>query len=386
MKNYPNDKDLSDNIQKNQAEGFFQKIYRYCINLIQRNPKSNDRETNKKLNESFNHYAKYYQNAINYNVKDPSNSKIGLINLLNDCYIVTFLQILFHTPNFMDILKKFSIPKGETIINYLIAVSEYPFNVEYFYKLKQLLGQINPEYSKPWSNDSQEFGIDLINYLISETKGQIYEDISELNLNKELDFVTIKKIVYEDYIDTYQKNTNELEKLFLFNQIDIYCGNNFQNPKISSNLHMELTLQKYQSYIELEKLIEDKYKSIDNKLNQNQFVINSKIVSLPEILIISINRVLNNEYINNSKLLFKDTLDLKDHIDYDLFQDNNKKTTYHLYAVNECIHTYRSSHYICYIKLENKWFIFDDDRKVEEFYGSFKNSPFIVGLFYKRDC
>jgi ubiquitin C-terminal hydrolase len=108
-------------------------------------------------------------------------------------------------------------------------------------------------------------------------------------------------------------------------------------------------------------------------------------VSLPEILIISINRVLNNEYINNSRLLFKETLDLKDHIDYELFQDNNKKTTYHLYAVNECIHAYRSSHYICYIKLENIWFIFDDDKKVEKFDGLFQNSPFIVGLFYKRD-
>jgi uncharacterized ubiquitin-like protein YukD len=102
-------------------------------------------------------------------------------------------------------------------------------------------------------------------------------------------------------------------------------------------------------------------------------------------LIITIYRALTNEKINFTRLLFTDTLDLKNYIDFDLFNDENKKTTYQLYAINECIKTSRESHNRCYIKIENRWFIFDDDRKVEEFYGSFKDSPFIVGLFYKRD-
>ncbi len=68
-----------------------------------------------------------------------------------------------------------------------------------------------------------------------------------------------------------------------------------------------------------------------------------------------------------------------------MFNDNNKKTTYQLYAINECIHTTKFSHHKCYILIDNRWFIFDDEKRVEEFYGSFGDSPFIVGLFYKRD-
>ena len=372
--------------QNKQNEGFFSKIYRYLVNLIQRNPDNNNGELNKKLNESMNYYANYYKNEIHFFVKEPSISKIGLINLLNDCYIVSFLQILFHTPNFLNILKKNNPIKEETISSYLISVSEYPFDAEYFYKLKQLLGVINPDYSKPWSNDSQEFGIDLINYLISEKKGPIYENNNEIeNLRENVEFKQVKKIVYENYISNYQKNLNELEKLFLFNQIDIFCKGNDKNPTISSNLHLELTLQTYQDSIEIENLIRQKYKNENEQPNSNQIIIKSKIASLPEILIVSINRVLNNKYMNYSRLSFNDTLDLKNYIDFDLFKDDQKRTTYSLYAINECVHTNKYSHYKCYIKMENKWFIFDDDKKVEQFNGSFKNSPFIVGLFYKRN-
>ena len=86
-----------------------------------------------------------------------------------------FLQILFHTPNFYKTIKNNNKGKAELIINYLIAVSEYPLNAEYFYRLKQLLGIINPDYSKFLPNYSQELGIDLINYLITKTKVPNYE-------------------------------------------------------------------------------------------------------------------------------------------------------------------------------------------------------------------
>ena len=190
MKNNPNNNTrINDNEKGKSNLGFFQSIYRYLVNLIKKNPQKNDYELNKKLNDTINYYSSYYQNEINYHVENPSTSKNGLINLLNDCYIISFLQILFHTENFLKMLKKYYTPNKDTIINYLITVSEYPFNVEYFYKLKQLFSLINPDYSKPCSNDSQEFGIDLINYLISETKESIGENYNEIeDLDEEKDF------------------------------------------------------------------------------------------------------------------------------------------------------------------------------------------------------
>ena len=178
--------------------------------MKRKNPHHHESEINKKLDESFNFYVKYYQDKINLHVDDPSIAKMGLINLLNDCYIVTFLQILFHTPNFLKVIRKYSTGKEDSIINHLILVSEYPFNVQYFYELKQLLGLINPEYAKPWSNDSQEFGIDLINYMISETKGPIYENNNEINTSEgeEKDFIELKKKDIDNYIYIYQNKVN----------------------------------------------------------------------------------------------------------------------------------------------------------------------------------
>lgn len=387
MNNNLNNKAKINNNEKGQSNlGFFQSIFRDLDNPTKKNPQQNDYEINKKINDSINYYSSYYPNEINYQVEAPFISKNRLINFLNDCYIISFLQILFHTENFLRILKKYNMPNKETIINYLILVSEYPFNAEYFYKLKQLFGLINPDYSKPWSNDSQEFGIDLINYLISETKESIVESYNEIqDLNEEKDFNNKKKIIYKNYVSTYQKKLNEIGKLFLFNQLDIFCGKNIKNPTISSNLHLELTLQKFSDITDIENLIDEKYNNRNDIAKDNQIIIKSKIISLPEILIITINRVLKNKSINNTRLLFRENLDLKKYIYYDLFQDNNKKMTYHLYAINECVHSNKYSHYKCYIKIDNKWFIFDDEKPIEEFNGNLRNSPFIVGLFYKRD-
>ena len=100
-------------------------------------------------------------------------------------------------------------------------VSEYPFNAEIFYNFKQLLGLINPDYAKPWPNDSQEFGIDLIAYLISETKMEIYKN--NINFEFNSNYENSKKIIYENFVSSYQKDINEIEKLFLFNEIDTFC-------------------------------------------------------------------------------------------------------------------------------------------------------------------
>ena len=370
---------------------FFQSIYNNLLNLIQKNPQKNNNELIKKFNESFNDYYSNYRIKINFHVDEPSTAKIGLINLLNDCYIVTFLQILFHTPNFLKNLKELNSKKEKEIINYLIKVSEYPFNEKYFCELKQLFGLINPNYAKPWPNDSQEFGVSLIGYLISGNEDHLYEDDEQIyNFNEENNFIIEKKMAFQKYISTYYKKVNEIEKLFLFHQINIIYRENSHKTNISSNLHLELTLRKFMNYITIENLIDAKYNSQFDNINPklNQIITKRKMISLPEILIITINRVLLNQDINNTKIIFNNILDLRNYIDYDLFNVHNKKTIYHLYAINECVHTHSSSHYICHIKLENKWFLFDDDKKVEEESNlGFKGleSSFVVGLFYIRE-
>lgn len=373
---------------KESPFNYFDYILKYIDDYSRLNPGYDVREIKKKLNEAINYYIIYYKNNMNYHIPDFSVAKVELMNLLNDCYIVSFLQIMFHTPNFLRILKSWNLQK-ETIIDYLIKVSEYPFNIKYFYKLKQLFSVINPDYSKPWPNDSQEFGIDLLNYLISQKKGIIQENDDISDFYSEKDFIKMKKLVLQNYISNYQKNKNELENLFLFNQIDIYYNKGSKNPNISSNLHLELTLPKYTNGISLQNLVDQKYcndvTNNDKNIEYKRIIIKSKLIDLPQILIISINRALNNEYLNNSPVFFGENLDLKNCIDYDLFNDNNKKTSYNLYAINVCVHYKRYSHYTCYIKMENRWFLFDDNKKVKEVYATPEDYSSVIGLFYKRD-
>lgn len=378
------DKKENQNINNDDDKNYFDSLYLSLINLINRYHYDDD--SLNKFYQSFNSYIRIYKDKINCHIDNPESSKEGLINLLNDCYIISFLQILFHTPNFLNILKDLNNKKEEGIIKHLILVSEYPFNAKYFYNLKKLLEIINPEYSNPYSNDSQEFGIDLINFLILEYKGQINELNDEILYYQEKDIFNAKKLALERYTSTYQNKINEIEKLFLFNQIDIFYKLNNIKPQIFSNLHMELTLQKGKSYIHINELIDNKYNIEVNDYNPNNIYIKSKLISLPKILIISINRALNNERINDAKIIFEDILDLKNNIDYDLFNENDKKTTYNLYAFNECIHAKKYSHNICNIKINNKWFLFDDNIKaVEKHYNSNIISNSIVGLFYIRD-
>ena len=400
MSNLENRNSISiaiDNSPKNNRKnenkflGYIKCLFSNFKNFfISKNKVSNKNENiNQKLKESVEYYTKKYKDKVNYHLIDPFNSKEGMVNLLNDCYIISFIQILFHTPKFLDILKMLK-KDDDSIIHKLILVSEFPFNAHYFYELKQSFERFNSEYTNSRPNDSQEFGIDLINYLITEQKEPFDDNFDNeiLNCQNEEELIKNKKIIYENFIKTYRIKLNEIGKLFVFNQINIFCSKSFQKPNISSNLHIELTLQKVMmNCVKIEELINIKYnQDKTNFINPERIVIKSKLASLPNILIISINRVLNNEGINNCQIQFDDILDLGKYIDEDLFDDDNKKTTYQLYAINKCIHGYKSSHNICIIKIENRWFIFDDDKTSEYIkYDKSNISGSVVGLFYIRD-
>lgn len=383
-------RNLNQNNDGFKISAIIKSIYNYFLKLIKGDEYIDNNEKIKleqKFNESFNNYCEHYKNSMNIYIENPENSLVGLINLLNDCYIVSFLQILFHTPNFLNLLKKINNKNEDNIIHYLIKVSEYPFNINHYYKLKQLLGEINIEYSKPWANDSQEFGLDLINYIISHTNNPIEDIEYESPYCNDEELKNIKNKVYEDYISTYHKNKNEIEELFLFHQIDVFCTSEYKKPKISGNLYIELTIQNVMYYqITIEELLDYKYLSNISNINikHDQIIIKSKLISLPNILIISINRCLNNQSINNNEVIFDEILDLKKYVDTDLFNIDNNKTKFNLYAINECFHNNRINHNFCKIKINKKWYLFDDEKKVLEINYN-KKSKYVIGLFYIRE-
>lgn len=136
----------------------------------------------------------------------------------------------------------------------------------------------------------------------------------------------------------------------------------------------------------------ERYKEVVNKINSLSCVnaekkieqkVLLKIVFLPKILIISFVRGIEGKNLITSTIQFEEELDLKDYIDYDLF-NNNLGTRYRLFAVNCRVgSTKTSGHCFSYIKIINDWVCFNDkDAHMEKPKLSLDS---VVGLYYYNE-
>jgi ubiquitin C-terminal hydrolase len=378
--------------------------------------------------------------------KDDEFQIIGFENIGHTCYINSFLQILFRTPSFLEKLQSSNTNK-DNLINCLIDLSKFPKKIINIKKLKSIMSKIDENYGKYIQKDSQEFGINLINQLISNINGNndIFDDIDDDdNITQENNISfdkleTYKNNFFKNYIEKYYKKENEIEKMFQFHESRLIIETNINNTidfkriSFETNLNIEIAFpyNGHRNIFRLEELLDNKYpeyhnfyneyKDIKDELNydsikekilhlyknffefcykepqynlrikddENISIQNDihsicfrKLASLPNILIISINRAFLGKSLNTSYLQYNETLDLKEYIDSDIVHDKN--TTYKLYAVNECSGIIKAfGHCYSYIKIKNKWFKFND-KTVKEESPSF-DSKYVVGLYYVRD-
>ena len=85
--------------------------------------------------------------------------------------------------------------------------------------------------------------------------------------------------------------------------------------------------------------------------------------------------------LNKSKLIIQENIDLKEYLDENIDEEN---TTYSLYGINECLKIKEKfGHNFAYIKMDNKWFLFDDSQVLEK-EPDFE-SEYVIGLYYVRD-
>ena len=430
-----------------------------------------EKTNNKNFNElNENKIRQKYNNQLNENLKKDQNdfecSKIGFENIGHTCYMNSFLQILLHIPQFLKQLKNLENNNNKNIIYYLIKLSEDPKNRNILKTIKNIMGQMNESYGKYIQNDSQEFGIDLINEIISCAKNDISfneesnESLIEENIISNINELKIGK--FKNYLKRYYPKENEvfLENMFQFHELKMKMKNNnkiksidfetfinidliFPSDYKNDNFTLEILLN--YKYFKQQLLNEDKnsnkkfekndelltikknddknptpskeenywkkiidcfsncwpfnnsevpnINNIDNTDNINiinlennsnskiyfENMIIRKIVSLPKILIISINRALLNKPLNSNSLTFNETLDMKNYIDEEIMKDSS--ANYKLFAINECSgYSKEYGHYYSYIKLNEEWFKFDDNnvgKKKPNF-----NSQFVVGLYY----
>jgi len=201
--------------------------------------------------------------------RNYENEKIGLINLGNTSYMNSFLQIVLHTPGFLVELKKERDSNIE-LVDSLIGISENSDNIKYLKKIKQIMGNVKDEYGEYVQNDSQEFGTDLINTLITSIKGDpSFSDEKE----KEEERITnknkneIKKKKFDKYIKKYYNKEKEipLEKMFQFHEskIEIESEENneiteIKNINFETFINIDIDFQTYKK-TDLVDLLTKKY-------------------------------------------------------------------------------------------------------------------------------
>lgn len=317
----------------------------------------------------YNYDNQYYSKNKNLIVDNYQNSKIGFPNLGNTCYMNAFLQILLHTPNFLNILGyyKMELYNNKYLIYNLILLSKHPYDYEYLINIKKIMGKVNPKYGTYEPGDSQNFAIDFIDKLISESKKEplddsINEDDKESNINK------FSK--YNNFIQRYNNKKDPFEKLFQFVEVTSYSN----SDSFSININIELDFpQQFKGKITLEKLLYNKYSK------------NKKLADLPEILIISFNRGIIGKKVIKTDVSFNENLNLEPYIDKTLY-NKNKILSYSLYGINERYgNSKEQGHYICYIKINYIWARFSDLFIINE-KPSFISSD-VFGLYYVRnDC
>lgn len=356
--------------------------------------KTNESSNNSKISNN-NKSSNKNQNKINtYLYKEEDK---GLKNIGNSCYINSFLQIIFHTPTFINILKYYFKSGIKTdLIDSLIQLSENPNKINLVYNIKKEMSKISPDYNTNKQNDTQEFGI----YLIDEINNQIK---NESSLNSSYDWgicrtqnvITFKKQEYNKFLEFFCNNETEIDDLFkLIESESIINYNNLENVKFNccyeSRLSFPINNYSNNKIFSIYELLENKYcYGYEYIKNQNgrksQRTLLRKICKLPKILIFTISRCKLNESKNNSTLKFCDKLDISEYIDKDLVS-KSECTQYKLFAINKNIgKTNEFGHCFCYIFVDNVWYEYNDENVFQR--TPYFSSESVVGLFYKRkDC
>lgn len=406
--------------------------------------KNNQKENHSNYTDYKEKNDKNYPKIIVRKKIKNENNLYGFPNIGHSCYMNSFLQLLLYTPHFLEKLKEsYQGTREHPLIDSLLQLSsEYVTKnkIELLEIIKQSMAEVEESYGHKIQNDSQEFGINLISQIISIIKGEesfsdediLEEGGNDLEYNKEY-----KEKTFKNYLDKYCEKEIPLEKMFQFHEInfkvDIQEKKSISIKRIEFNsfLNIDLFFPKTQNKkyrYKLTDLLEYKYpktpeidnsekqstiierfinylisiyKNYKNKIfgnnpdnnNEDKQIINdnklkyvyfSNLFTLPNLLIISINRAILGKPIYKDILRFEETLDLKDYLDKDNLKD--EETTYTLYGINYCYKQLfaNSGHYYCSIKINDEWYTFDDNRPVMKERPDF-NSKYVVGLYYIKN-
>lgn len=315
----------------------------------------------------------------NENIKKGNYLIKGLENDGNNCYIISFLQILFHTPNFINYIKKDDCQDSQ-LVKLLLDLYNYKSDIEcksFINGIKKVMREVKKEYGTYNPGDSQNFAIDFLDKLISETKNENSLD----SINSIYDGNLSKKQKYFNFIEEFNNKNNLIEKLFQF--VEVSVGRTNLLDSFSINLHIELNVPTIKTFF-MSSWIGNDYSKLDDLLKM-KFNNNLKLADLPEILIITLNRGIIGHSLIRTKVNFSDEIDLEPYFDNEINKIMKTETKkYLLYGINERSGENKNQgHYYCYVNINNVWYYFSDKIVCKNISPNY-NSSNVFGLYYVR--
>lgn len=293
------------------------------------------------------------------------------MNEMNDCFMNASLQLLTHEESLIEKILNINESKinndtpgkGKLIPEFKKLIGEINNNVALINpkNIKSIMGLIDKKYKTKDQQDANEF----INTLLMEIHDEINEN-NNSNPNNIPDNNEEKKPYLNFWNKFYKKNNSFIIDLFhgifkdeircerehilntkfrIYNMIELPIIEFIENEKIKLNDILKQFLKKKYS---------NKTKFCSSCGQQICFYRKTYIYSLPPLLLLFFNRVVDNTYYYNN-ITYNKQLNMKD------FMISKEENNYELKGLIEHTGNEKHGHYTAICKNNSKWYKYNDE-------------------------